>query len=468
MDEYGKAIYQYAPPSPEEQDKKRRLDAAFAAGAAMLAASGGNRNLAQALGAGGLAAANSRYNSNAAARDDMVAGYQMEQLQRQNAQQRELEQALPELIKAQFAPEAVAGAVAKAPRAAMPILKMVDERNKAKLEQTKIETEIQDKRLKVAEKFANQASYLAKGTPTPQQVQKFAQSLEANGVQGILGQVPFQSWANPDEAKRNLSAMASMFYDIKDRMSAEETARSHGVTEAQTAARDSSSAADRDRNYKLSAARFGLEQSNANKVQFQTGPNGEPLLFDPRRGTVTLGTVTGAPGGVLPPKMPEAQKKELMGIDQQIAIVAGAKEAVQKNPSAFSMGRGMATMAGALPESIAGRFDKPDERIARSYVFNNVSKVINERAGAAQSAQELARLRSFLPGESDSAEQIMDKFTAFEQYLADLRGGTMGAHTGAAPAARPAAPQRKVVKTGKNRTTGRTVVQYDDGTLEER
>ena len=66
------------------------LDAALAAGAAILAMSGGNRNVGQALGAGGLAALNSRANSQAAARDDMQAGYQMEQLQRQNAQARAL------------------------------------------------------------------------------------------------------------------------------------------------------------------------------------------------------------------------------------------------------------------------------------------------------------------------------------------------------------------------------------------
>ena len=160
MDALGNAIYQYTPPSPEEQEKRRRLDAAFAAGAAMLAASGGNRNFGQALGAGGLAAANARYNSNAAARDEMQAGYQMEQLQRQNAQARQLEQVLPELIKAEFSRDAIAGAAQKAPAAALGILDMADKRNKAKLEQTKTEAQIQNERLKVAEKFAEQGELL--------------------------------------------------------------------------------------------------------------------------------------------------------------------------------------------------------------------------------------------------------------------------------------------------------------------
>jgi hypothetical protein len=106
--------------------------------------------------------------------------------------------------------------------------------------------------------------------------------------------------------------------------------------------------------------------------------------------------------------------------------VDGALEAVDKTPSAFSMGRGMATMAGPIPESVAGRFDNDAERQARSYVFNNVSKVINERAGAAQSAQELARLRSFLPAETDNADQIKSKLKAFKTYLSDMEAGTRG------------------------------------------
>jgi hypothetical protein len=288
--------YSYQPPTADELERRRRQDAALAAGAAMLMASGGNRNLGQALGAGGLAMLNSRANSQQAARDDMLAGMQMEDVQRKNAQARALEQALPELIQKQFAPDAVASAAQRYPGAALPILDAVEKRNKAKLEQTKIEADIQDKRLKVAEKFANQAAYLAKGNPTPQQVQKFAQSLEANGVSGVLGQVPFQSWANPDEAKSNLSAMASMFYDIKDRVSQDETGRHNLTSEQQTAANNAALAADRERNYKLSAARFGLEQQNANKMQFHTGPNGEPLFVDPRTQTVKVGSAVDAAG----------------------------------------------------------------------------------------------------------------------------------------------------------------------------
>jgi hypothetical protein len=119
--------------------------------------------------------------------------------------------------------------------------------------------------------------------------------------------------------------------------------------------------------------------------------------------------------------MPESQKKEIQSLDSQIAVVDHALEQVKKNPTAFTFARGAATMAGAIPESIAGRQDTDAERQARSFVFNTVSKTINERAGAAQSAQELARLRSFLPGELDDAEQIDSKFKSFKAYLNEQR-----------------------------------------------
>lgn len=152
------------------------------------------------------------------------------------------------------------------------------------------------------------------------------------------------------------------------------------------------------------------------------------LLVDPRSGEARPVTMNGQP---VAPKLSEGVKKELMGISQQRSIIDGAIQAVKGTPSAFSLTRGAATMAGAIPESLAGRMDSDAERQARSYVFNNVSKVINERAGAAQSAQELARLRSFLPAETDNSDQIVSKLNAFNKYLADMEAGTRGKPGGA-------------------------------------
>jgi hypothetical protein len=171
-------------------------------------------------------------------------------------------------------------------------------------------------------------------------------------------------------------------------------------------------------------ARAGQAQTEAH---FQAGGN----QYDPERG-VLVNTRTGnaSPvtqgGAPMPARVSDSVKNELAKIDSEAGIINGAIKAVEKTPSAFGFQRGAATLAGTLPESIAGRMDSSDERQSRSYLFNTVSKVINERAGAAQSAQELARLRSFLPGETDSAPQILDKMKSYQNYLKEKRDGYAG------------------------------------------
>jgi hypothetical protein len=126
-------------------------------------------------------------------------------------------------------------------------------------------------------------------------------------------------------------------------------------------------------------------------------------------------------------EVPSETRKELTSIDQQRSVIDGALKAVKDTPNAFSFARG--AVAGALPygESLAGRLETPEQTQARAYVFNNVSRVINERAGAAQSAQEMQRLRSFLPADTDNAEQITNKLKGFQTYLKDLEKGTIKA-----------------------------------------
>jgi hypothetical protein len=146
-----------------------------------------------------------------------------------------------------------------------------------------------------------------------------------------------------------------------------------------------------------------------------------PLLVNTKAGTATQ--LMGADGKPLSPKLSSEQSKDITAINQQRATIDGAIADVTKNKSAFSFGRGVAQN---LPygESIAGRFEKPEDTQARAYVFNNVSSVIKERAGTAQSAQELQRLNSFLPATTDNADQIVSKLKGFKQYLKDLETGT--------------------------------------------
>jgi hypothetical protein len=145
-----------------------------------------------------------------------------------------------------------------------------------------------------------------------------------------------------------------------------------------------------------------------------------PFLVNTRAGTATPLLVDGKP---IAPKLSSEQNKDILAINQQRSTIDGAIADVKANKSAFSFGRGMAQNA-PYGESIAGRFEKPEDTQARAYVFNNVSSVIKERAGTAQSAQELQRLNSFLPATTDNADQIVSKLQGFKQYLKDLESGT--------------------------------------------
>ena len=205
------------------------------------------------------------------------------------------------------------------------------------------------------------------------------------------------------------------------RLTLAETGRHNRATEGLTARGQDITV--RGQNMTDARAREGNNiQREAARTQVIETPQGV-MLVDKGTGQARHATVNGQP---MPGKPSAAVEKELVGLRQQTAIVDGALAAIDKTPTAFGLTRGMATMAGAIPESLAGRMDSDAERQARSYVFNNVSKVINERAGAAQSAQELARLRSFLPAETDNADQIKSKLSAFKTYLSDMEAGTKG------------------------------------------
>jgi len=146
-----------------------------------------------------------------------------------------------------------------------------------------------------------------------------------------------------------------------------------------------------------------------------------PLLVNTRTNTAT--PLLGAGGQPLSPKLSAEQTKDITAINQQKSVVDSALQLVKDTPSAFSFGRGAAV---ALPfgETLAGRRETPEETQARAAVFNIVSKVINERAGAAQSAQEIKRLNAFLPSEFDNATQIENKLKGFNKFLEEQEKGT--------------------------------------------
>ena len=151
-----------------------------------------------------------------------------------------------------------------------------------------------------------------------------------------------------------------------------------------------------------------VETANGPMLVNTRTAQGQPVMFN---------------GQPVAPKLTPEQSKDITSINQQYETINGALEAVKQTPTAFSFGRGAAQ---DLPggETLAGRLDKPAEAQARAYVYNNVSAVIKERAGTAQSASEMQRINSFMPGPKDNAQQIENKLNGFKTYLKDLEKGT--------------------------------------------
>lgn len=171
-------------------------------------------------------------------------------------------------------------------------------------------------------------------------------------------------------------------------------------------------------NLQVSRDRLNFDMANPPMHAIDTAQG--PMLYDARGRTPTR-PLLDAQGKPLPPKQPDSVRKEVLDIDAQFNAIDGALRAVTETPSAFGVMRGMATKAGDITEAIANRRASNDEIQARSFVFNNVSKIINERAGAAQSKQELARLRGFLPADLDNDTVIAAKLSGFKQYLTERR-----------------------------------------------
>lgn len=201
---------------------------------------------------------------------------------------------------------------------------------------------------------------------------------------------------------------------------------------------------------RIAAGQLGVAQGSLSlsRERFNFEQNNPPGQYDPERGVVVnTRTAQARPAMMgdspLGPreKLTDTQKKELASIESQQNIVRAALKAVEETPTAFGMVRGLATMSGPVSESVAGRFDSQKESETRAYVFNVVSKAINERAGAAQTTQELARLRSFLPAETDNATQVKNKLNAFNDYLENSRAGYDRPQTSGPRPQQPGAPK---------------------------
>jgi hypothetical protein len=376
---------------------------------------------------------------------------------RQQAAMDALNKVLPDVVAANYSPESINAAIRSAPESGGVLLDMLDKKRKSDVEARKGNADAFDKettaRLKLAERFSNEALWLSeKKDLKPEHVAEYMKKVAGAGLQDVITPIPFEQWTNPEGARQGLAQAGQLFYDAKDRIANVEKNRGALVDEGNRAATLQQTITRDTQNNQVARGNLGVAQAREKREaeagkagSVQTAADGSMYVVDPRAASAR--PVIGPNGQPLNmgAKVSEAQKKALLDIDQQLAVVSGALEAARGTPSAFGMTRGMATKAGDIPETIAGAMSLDQEQQARSYVFNVVSKVINERAGAAQSAQELARLRLFLPAEMDNAKQIENKLIGFQTYLSDLRAGAGGG--GGAPA--PTAPSKeKTVKWG--------------------
>jgi hypothetical protein len=300
-------------------------------------------------------------------------------------------------------------------------LKNVAELGKIDAETMKLKLETAGKQADIG-KTAFEAASIAydsaksKGIPEQQAVAAGQQALlgkldemDRNGLAKLAGLTPevlaSVKSAPPDPAmwKSKAQTYTQFLTDLRATQGQAETGRHNLATEGQAGA----ALAETKRHNKETEVSAGQHYDAERGVMVDKNGKATP--------------VTDASGAAVPQKLTEAQKKELSTIEAQQGTINGALKAVKETPDAFSMKRGLATLSGTIPESIASRTDSKEEREARAFVFNVVSKVINERAGAAQSKQELARLRSFLPAETDNASQVTDKLDAFNKYLGEQK-----------------------------------------------
>ena len=179
-------------------------------------------------------------------------------------------------------------------------------------------------------------------------------------------------------------------------------------------------------------------QGGHNLQQVTDPTTGEMWWHDPRTGD-PVKPITNPNAGapmVKPDKMTAADEKSVTEMRAQSAAVQSALQAVQASPSAFSVGKGIPDMgSGVLSRSMAAYRDRKmseQELAARSMVYNNVSTIIKERAGTAQSVSEQQRLNSFLPSPIDGPREVGVKLKAFQQYLGEQETTTLQKYRGGA------------------------------------
>jgi len=237
---------------------------------------------------------------------------------------------------------------------------------------------------------------------------------------------------------------------------------------AQKAAQMQAEGADRKARLDLDTRRVNYEGARLGQDAFAAVADpvtGGIVMYNKKTGQVRPlgpGGGTPAPDAIspdgkplpgIPGKPTEKQRNAVLGSSSAMSQIDLAMRALKDAPTAYggagNVAAGIAEMAGGeTAQSLLRRRFNPKEQRAKNIVDNVVSTIINERAGANVSLQELLR-QSFLPKATDSYDQALQKL----QDLRDMTGaqyeaqgaGMVPAPGLPVPAAAPAgeAPRRR-------------------------
>ncbi len=240
--------------------------------------------------------------------------------------------------------------------------------------------------------------------------------------------------------------------------------------------------AARDRQAMINAAKAaggGGGGKEPNLVQVKDDNTGQTHWYNPKTGAyvgpVMLPGQPGADGQPAQGAAPLVRPDKLSGADETAftklvtskASIQSAIAAVDAVPEAFTAAKGAPDLVpgnmGSVARAVRDRQLTPEMIASRAMVYNNVSAIIKERAGLAQSTAELKRLNGFLPSDLDGPVQIKAKLTGYLGYLAEqeqaMRAKVAGPRKvmhmgGAAPQGAPAAPGAAPKRLKFNPATG--------------
>jgi len=191
------------------------------------------------------------------------------------------------------------------------------------------------------------------------------------------------------------------------------------------------------------ARTLGGAAGGHNLVQVKDDQTGESFWADPRTGQYVKPVTKGDGTPLVRPSNPTgSDDKELTGVNVGKSAAKMAVDAAMQHPDAFGPVKGLPDQMGDGVVGNVARYYRdnksltPDQIAARSIIYNNVSQIIKERAGTAQSKQELKRLQGFLPGEMDNAPAIIAKMKAFDAYLDEKGAAIKGKYAGPRPVQR--------------------------------